>query len=60
MKITIITACRNRQATIGDAIESVLSQDYPDMEYLVVDGASTDGTMQIVRSHEMGGGKMDY
>lgn len=55
MKITIITACRNRQATIGDAIESVLSQDYPDMEYLVVDGASTDGTMQIVRSHEMGG-----
>ena len=36
MKISIITSCFNREATIGQAIESVLSQDYPDIEYIVV------------------------
>lgn len=49
MKVTIITVCLNAAATIRDTIDSVLAQDYPDIEYLVVDGASTDGTMDIVR-----------
>jgi glycosyltransferase involved in cell wall biosynthesis len=49
MKVTIITVCLNAAATIRDAIESVLAQDYPMIEYLVIDGASTDGTMDIVR-----------
>lgn len=51
MKVTIITVCLNAAATIRDTIESVLAQDYPDIEYLVIDGASTDGTMDIVRSY---------
>ena len=54
MKISIITTCFNRKATIRNAIESVLAQDYPGIEYIVVDGASTDGTTDIVR--EYGGG----
>lgn len=45
MKISIITSCFNREATIGQAIESVLSQDYPDIEYIVVDGASKDRSL---------------
>lgn len=52
MKVSIITSCLNREATIGGAIESVLGQDYPDIEYIVIDGASRDGTLDIVRSYE--------
>jgi len=44
MKISVITAVYNAQDTIADAIESVLAQDYPDVELVVIDGASTDGT----------------
>lgn len=51
MKITIITVCYNRKATIGKAIESVLSQNYDDIEYIIVDGNSTDGTKQIIESY---------
>lgn len=50
-KISIITVCFNSARTITDTIESVLSQDYPDIEYIIVDGASKDGTMNIVRSY---------
>jgi glycosyltransferase involved in cell wall biosynthesis len=48
MKITIITVAYNAAATIRDTIESVASQSYPHIEYIVVDGASTDGTGQIL------------
>jgi glycosyltransferase len=51
MKISVITACFNSEATIRDAIESVLSQTWEDVEYILVDGASTDGTMDIVREY---------
>ena len=51
MKITIITVVRNNKDMISDAIESVRSQTYKDTEYIVVDGASTDGTTEIVNSH---------
>lgn len=51
MKISIITTCFNRKATIRNAVESVLAQDYPGIEYIVVDGASTDGTTDIVREY---------
>ena len=51
MKVTIITSCYNRKATIGGAIDSVLTQDYPDIEYIVVDGASTDGSLDVIRSY---------
>lgn len=50
MKISIITSCYNRNDTIGGAIESVLNQDYPDIEYIIVDGASKDGSVEAVRN----------
>lgn len=49
MKVSIVTACYNRCSTIRGAIESVLYQDYPDIEYIVVDGASTDGTIDVIK-----------
>ncbi|WP_243346213.1 glycosyltransferase family 2 protein [Parabacteroides sp. FAFU027] len=51
MKVSIITTCYNRAYTIKDAIESVLNQDYPLIEYIIVDGASTDETMEIVHQY---------
>lgn len=49
MKVTLITATYNRRQTVETAIRSVLGQDYPDIEYLIMDGASTDGTVELVR-----------
>lgn len=51
MKVTIITACFNSAATIRDTIESVLSQDYAEIEYIIVDGASSDNTLAIVNEY---------
>lgn len=48
MKVSIITTCYNRVETICDAIESVMGQNYPDIEYIVVDGASTDGSVSVI------------
>ena len=48
MKISLITACYNSAKTIKTAMESVLSQKGVDIEYIVVDGGSTDGTVAIV------------
>src|SRR5690606_12900610 len=53
MKISIITVCYNAASTIKDAIESVLSQDYADVEYIIIDGNSTDGTQEIVKSFSL-------
>ena len=50
-KISIITVVWNNATTIKDAIDSVLSQTYKNIEYIVVDGASTDGTVEIVQSY---------
>ena len=51
MKISIITTCYNREKTIAQAIESVLGQDYPNIEYILVDGASTDHSLEVIRSY---------
>lgn len=51
MKVSIITICYNRSKTISECIESVLSQDYPNIEYIVIDGNSTDGTQEIIESY---------
>ena len=51
MKITLITACYNSAGTIRTAIESVLSQKGVDIEYIVVDGGSKDGTVDIIKEY---------
>ncbi len=51
MKISIITSCFNREKTIRDSIESVLRQDYTDIEYIIIDGASSDRTTQIIKEY---------
>lgn len=52
MKISIITSCYNRENTIYDCINSIIKQDYPNIEYIIIDGKSQDHTMQIVSSFE--------
>lgn len=47
-KITVITVCCNEKLRLKSTIESVRAQTYPDMEYLVVDGASSDGTINMM------------
>ena len=51
MKLSIITVCFNSSATIRDTIESVLAQQYQDIEYIVIDGSSNDGTIEIVKEY---------
>ena len=50
MKISIITATYNSARTLRDTLESVRNQDYPEIEHILVDGASTDNTLEIIRS----------
>lgn len=52
MKITVITVCRNSAATLQDTLESVLAQSWTGYEYLVVDGGSTDGTLEMLQDVE--------
>lgn len=52
MKVSIITVAFNSAKTIADTIESVLGQDYPQIEYIIVDGNSSDGTVDIIRQYE--------
>lgn len=52
MKISIITTSFNSGATIKDTIESVLLQTHTDFEHIIIDGGSTDNTIQIVRQAE--------
>lgn len=51
MKLSIITSVWNNKETIKDAIESVLNQTYENIEYVLVDGGSSDGTIDIVKSY---------
>ena len=48
MKISIVTAVLNNRKEIEETMLSVLDQDYPDVEYIVIDGASTDGTVEVI------------
>lgn len=48
MKVSIITSCYNREATIRGALESVFAQDYINIEFVIVDGASKDGSAAVI------------
>ena len=52
MKISIITSVYNNKETIEDAIKSVLSQSYDNIEYIIVDGGSSDGTLEIIEKYK--------
>ncbi|MFP4094349.1 MAG: glycosyltransferase [Cyclobacteriaceae bacterium] len=51
MKVSIITVVYNNVSTVEETIRSVISQDYPDIEYIVVDGKSTDGTLKVIEGY---------
>lgn len=52
MKVSIITSCYNREETIRGAIESVLLQDYSDIEYIIIDGASKDNSLSVINEYK--------
>ena len=61
MKFSVITVCYNSAETIRRTFDSVLAQNYDDYEYIVIDGASTDGTLDIIKEYvKKFNGKMRY
>ena len=57
MKISVITAVYNRKNTIERVIQSIRSQDYNDIEYIIIDGSSNDGTCEIIKQNLQSGDK---
>ena len=55
--ITIVTVVRNGEKTLEKTILSVLNQTYSNIEYIIVDGASTDGTLEVIKKYE---DRIDY
>lgn len=61
MKISLITATFNSATTLPTTIQSVLSQSYPDIEYIIIDGGSKDNTVSIIKEYEpCFGGEMHW
>ena len=56
-KVTVITVVYNDVKNIRKTIMSCLEQDYPDVEYIIIDGGSTDGTKEIINEYK---GSLDY
>jgi len=50
--VYVITVCRNAASLIEETIQSVLSQTYQNLKYIIIDGASTDGTVDIIKRYE--------
>lgn len=50
-KVSIVTPSFNQEKYIAETIESVISQDYPDLEYIIIDGASTDNSVEIIKDY---------
>ena len=51
MKVSIITATYNSAKTLQDTLDSVLRQDYHDIEHIIIDGDSTDSTIDLIRNY---------
>jgi glycosyltransferase len=51
MKISVITATWNGVETVGDCLASVAGQSYPDVEHILIDGGSRDGTREVLQAH---------
>lgn len=51
-KVSVVTVCLNSAGTIERTVQSVLSQDYQDIEYIVIDGRSSDNTLNILKQYE--------
>jgi len=51
-KISIVTPSFNQAQFLEECIDSILSQNYPNIEYIVMDGGSTDGSVEIIKRYE--------
>jgi glycosyltransferase involved in cell wall biosynthesis len=52
MKVSVVTVCYNSAETVEATIQSVLGQDYPNIEYILIDGMSKDHTLSIIKKYE--------
>lgn len=52
LKVSLVTVCFNSSKTIKDTLDSVAAQDYDNLEYIIIDGSSSDGTLDIIKNHE--------
>ncbi len=60
IKFSIITVCYNEEKTIRATMESVLGQKWKDFEYVIIDGASTDATLEIIRQYARKDNRIQY
>jgi len=60
MRFSIITVTFNSRKYLADTIKSVLAQDCPDLDYILIDGGSTDGTLEIIRLHAEADGRIRW